>query len=154
MPSEKTIKREERIQAAITFLDENPETPLNTCARRFEVDRNTLRRRKDGQKTHHSGGQNKILTGSQKEALLKYIRAQAYAGFPVTANMIFAVIVSWRVQAGCSPPSSRWMKLFLQENRKEFHIIRMKPMDSKRIVAQNPAVSNIAFINIIILIYK
>jgi hypothetical protein len=113
---------------------------MNACARQFGVDGKTLQRRKDGKSTHRSGGLNKLLSEGQKEALLQYIKTQAYAGFPVTASIIFAIVENWREQARLNPPSNEWMKAFLREHRNDFHIIKMKPMDGKRIAAQNPTV--------------
>ena len=142
MPSTTTFDREKRLSEALCFLDENPHVGMRACARQFDVDRKTLQRRKNGKLTYHSGGLNKILSDAQIEALLQYIKTQAYAGFPVTENMIFAVVENWRAQAGFNPPSREWMKTFLRAHKREFHIIKMKPMDIKRIISQNPTVSN------------
>jgi len=142
MPSIQTLDRENRLSKAIQFLHDNAHVSIRACALQFNVDRKTLQRRKNGQPTYHSGGLNRVLSKAQNEALIQYIKSQAYAGFPITANMIFAIIEGWRAQAGLLPPSRGWMKTFLKEHKTEFHIIKMKPMDIKRIIAQNPTVSN------------
>ena len=141
MPSDKSINREKQLTLALEFLQQNPNTAIRAVARQFRVNCTTLQRRKNGKQTYHSGGQNRILSDPQKAALLQYIKAQAFAGFPVTLNMIFAIVETWRKGEGLQPPSSKWMQLFLKDIKKDFHIVKMKPMDSKRIVAQNPAVS-------------
>jgi hypothetical protein len=102
-----------RLASAIEWIQENPTEKDVAAGRIFDVKPQSIRmalkriKRKD-QKAH--GGNNKILSDTQLEAVQVYCREQYKAGLRATKQMVFAAISNLlsQEQPPRKPPSWRW----------------------------------------------
>jgi hypothetical protein len=81
---------------AIKWIQENPTEKAVTAGRIYKVKpqsiRMALKRTTRNSKTKANGGQNKILSDAQSEAVKAYCREQFEAGLGATKQMVFAAI--------------------------------------------------------------
>jgi len=125
-----------RLASAIEWSQENPTEKVVTAGRIFDVKPQSIRialkrtKRKD-QKAH--GGNNKILSDIQSEAVQAYCREQYEAGLGATKQMVFAAISHLsQEQSPRKPPSWRWLQTWLKANL-PFHTITTKPIARNRV---------------------
>ncbi|PQE11799.1 DDE superfamily endonuclease protein [Rutstroemia sp. NJR-2017a WRK4] len=88
------IAPEERLPEALIWARQHPEDKLSVVARLFKVNIKTLSRHMragtDGRSPR--GGQNRILTAAQHNAVLKWVQEQSSAYQYPTKKMVYAVI--------------------------------------------------------------
>ena len=126
----------DRFKLALQWLRDNPTESATTAARCFYITKeDSLRkawlREKKGKK--NKGGQNKILSPDQHDAVIRYAVDQATnGGKGATKQMMYNCIMYLRVQENKSVPSWRWFQLWLQRTT-ELHVIKTKPIASHRV---------------------
>jgi transposase len=88
-----------KLANAIQWLQENPGEKATTASRIFDVLPQTIRmaiastkRKEVARKAIVRGGQNRILSNSQEEAIQSYCKDQYEAGLGATKQMVFAAI--------------------------------------------------------------
>jgi hypothetical protein len=126
-----------RLANAIKWIQENPTEMDVTAARIYKVKPQSIRmalkriERKD-RKAH--GGNNKILSDTQSEAVQVYCREQCEAGLGATKQMVFAAISNLlsQEQPPRKPPSWRWFQTWLKANPC-LHTITTKPIAWDRV---------------------
>ena len=128
------------LSQALEWLQENPSEKNSTTACVFGLEESSLRvvalrqkRRGSKPRASRRGSQNKVLSDTQRDAILWYIREQFELGFGATKKMIFAAITHLK-QAETppkKPPSRRWFQTWLKAN--PVHTIKTKPISSARV---------------------
>ena len=106
------------------WLRENPTESAATAAQLYKINVVTLRSSISRDKsaiTKKNGGQNKVLTKPQTEALKQWIRNQCEQGLGATKKMTFAAICYLRKLE--PPPSQSWLNKFIKNELQDFHII-------------------------------
>ena len=135
----------ERMRRAIQWLRANPsESPTQAARIHFHLDlpkheasvrvawaRDKKKRQKqtEGREVaKKSGGQNRILSDAQSQAVLQYAREQAEHGLGPTKKMVFAAIAHLKAQEipAKPAPSWRWFQKWLRSNT-SLHTIKAKP---------------------------
>ena len=83
-----TLPYKTRLSQALEWLQENPSEKKSTTARVFGIKESSIRVAALRQKRHGSkpkatrkGGQNQVLSQTQRDAILRYIREQFELGF-------------------------------------------------------------------------
>lgn len=136
------MQRREAIQEAVAFKAEHPTEQACTGARIYHVNessvRSNIRRRRAGVPTQH-GGQNKVLSTAQIEALTKYIEDMYLSGLGATKQMVFGAIAHLRAAENPpkKPPSIRWFQTFLKGHPELFRTVKTKPIAIERVSAQD-----------------
>ena len=97
---------------AIAFKHENPNENATTVARIHHVNPITVRsnlQREQLRKVKH-GGQNKMLSDAQVEAMYKYVEDSFLSGYGATKAMVYAAIGCLKANQlpAKEPPSWRW----------------------------------------------
>jgi hypothetical protein len=139
------VARNEGIQKAIDFLNENPTETFVTAARIFGVNASTLRMRRtrsttqqDKQlKTH--GGCNKVLSDIQVRAIQRYIQRSYENGYGATKPMVYNAICQL-LAADIplrKPPSQRWFQTWIKSQHKTFHTIKTRPIEAARVASHD-----------------
>jgi hypothetical protein len=82
------------------------------------------------------GGQNKILTTSQEQAIYTFIKSYLQNSQLPTKEIIFTAIGYLRKQANQSPPSQSWFRKWWK-GQPLLHKIKTKPIAQKRVTAQD-----------------
>jgi hypothetical protein len=120
------------------WLAENPSESIITACRIFKVPETTLRTslKWRTRKLAH-GGQNKVLTTAQSEALKKWILEQYYQGLGTTRNMIFSTVCQLRSKHLQPLPSPSWLTKYIKNELQEYHFITTKPIALQRTRAQD-----------------
>jgi hypothetical protein len=139
--SETTLARDARLSAAIEHIHANATNPMRLSIRQvasqYNVHYTTLSRRLANKASSKAliGGQNRVLSKAQSEALLAYITEKAYIGFPYTRRMVIEAIRIMKEACDEEPPSDS----FVQKHLKTMPIrkIKWKPMDYKRRAVQD-----------------
>jgi hypothetical protein len=92
MDSPKTYKA--NLANAIKWVQENPTEKLVTARRIFKVKPQSIRMalKRATTKTKRNGGQNKILSDAQSEAIQVYCREQFQTRLGATKQMVFTAI--------------------------------------------------------------
>jgi hypothetical protein len=121
---------------ACQWLAENPTESVTVAARLFHVPRSTLQSRITRPKASH-GGQNKLLTTAQIEAIKQWIIRQYELGLGATRQMTFAAICHLRKPL--PGPSQSWLTKFIKYELQDFHFITTKPIAQQRVRAQDEA---------------
>jgi hypothetical protein len=110
-----------RLDSAIEWIQENPAEKDVTAGRIYNVKPQSIRIalkriKRKGRKAH--GGNNKILSDTQSEAVQVYCREQYEAGLGATKQMVFAAIGNLlsQEQPPRKPPSWRWFQTWLKVN--------------------------------------
>lgn len=119
------------------WLFANPTESVAAASRIFKVKRETLRSsiaRLNRQRVGR-GGQNRVLTTAQIEALKKWILKQYQDGLGATRQMTFAAVCYLRKPQ--PPPSYNWLTKFIRKELQDFHIIKTKPIALQRVKAQS-----------------
>jgi hypothetical protein len=130
-----------RLASAIEWNQENPAEKDVTTARIFNVKPQSIRmalkrmKRKD-HKAH--GGNNKVLSDTQSEAVRVYCQEQHDAGLGATKQMVFAAISNLlsQEQPPREPPSWRWFQTWLKVYPC-LHTITTKPIAWDRVDTHN-----------------
>jgi hypothetical protein len=129
------------ILAAKEWLLQNPTESIAVAARLWHLSPSTLRNsiardKKTTTPRLSHGGQNKVLTEAQIEALKDWIRDQSVQGLGATNKMVYAAVCHLRHPQ--SEPSTSWLTKFIKrELHHEFHMINTKPIALQRVVAQD-----------------
>lgn len=134
-----------QVKQALEFLQAEPSEKPSTAARIFKVNLNTLHThlRRARMKTSNisRGGQNKILSKVQIEALYKYIEESYHAGYGASKEMVFTAI--GHIKAAEIPPkpqpSRRWFQTFMKANSTLFRVIKTKAIARVRVTTHDIA---------------
>jgi len=128
----------ERLSNAIKWLQEEPTEKATTAGRIFDVKPNSIRAtlRRSSFIRRPRGGQNKVLSDAQTEAIKLYCFEQWQVGLGATKQMVFAAITFLKAseEPPKEPPSWRWFQTWLQSNT-DLHTIKTKPIAQARIEA-------------------
>jgi hypothetical protein len=125
-----------RLSKAKAWLIENPTESQAVAARVFKINRKTLHNSiSRGELNLHHGGQNKILTQSQEEAIHKFILSYLEHDQLPTRPIIFGAICELRRRADKPPPSQDWFSRWYKN--KGLHETMTKPTACVRITAQD-----------------
>ena len=80
-----TFPYKTRLSQALEWLQENPSEKNSTTARVFGIKESSIRvaalRQSSKPKATRKGGQNQVLSQTQRDAILRYIREQFELGF-------------------------------------------------------------------------
>jgi len=133
-------QRSHSISMAKEWLNENPTESIAVAARLWHLSPTTLRSSIARDKTTTTitkdrGGQNRILTTAQIEALKDWIKTQSIQGLGATKRMVYAA--ACHLRHPLPEPSMSWLTKFLKNELHEFHIIKTKPIALQRVVAQD-----------------
>jgi hypothetical protein len=127
---------------AMAFKHENPNEKATTAARIHHVNDNTIRsnlhreRIRGGKEVKH-GGQNKMLSDTQVEAIYKYVEDSYLSGYGATKAMVYAAM-------GClkaneiplkEPPSWQWFQTFMKDHLDLFRTLKTKAIARVRVTA-------------------
>ena len=112
------------------FIHEHPKEHATTAARIYNVRPNSIRvalfreRHHQGSKQH--GGQNKILSDIQVEAIYKYMEDSYLSGFGATKAMVYAAVGCLKANQLLpkDPPSWRWFQTFMKDHPELFRTIK------------------------------
>jgi helix-turn-helix, Psq domain len=118
--SEITLDRDAKIAEAIQFYRDNETDPdyisLRQIALRYGINATTLSNRlrnKTGSRAL-TGGQNKVFSKAESDALLSYIQDQAYNRNPCTFQMIFSAIEIIKGASSEDPPSTSFVRKYIK----------------------------------------
>ncbi|PQE09014.1 DDE superfamily endonuclease protein [Rutstroemia sp. NJR-2017a WRK4] len=134
------IAPEERLPEALIWARQHPEDKLSVVARLFKVNIKTLSRHMragtDGRSPR--GGQNRILTAAQHNAVLKWVQEQSSAYQYPTKKMVYTVIARMKKEEDPyrDPPSWRWFQQWFKSTN-ALHTVRTKPISYKRVGAHD-----------------
>lgn len=127
---------------ATAFKHEYPEETATTAARIYDVNdvtvRTTLRReRQRGGTAVKHGGQNKILSDIQVEAIYKYVEDSYLSGYGATKAMVYAAVGCLRANQVLTkePPSWRWFQIFIKNHPDLFRTLQTKAIARVRVSA-------------------
>ena len=114
------------------WLTANPSESIAAASRIFKVRKSTLQMSiaRLNQVRVGRGGQNKLLTGAQIEALKKWITTQYKQGLGATKQMTFAA--ACYIRRPKPPPSYSWLTKFIKNELHDFHTIKTKPIAQQR----------------------
>ena len=125
------------LRNALTWLQQNPlETPL-TAARRFGLLADTVRKAVVRGPKKPYGGQNRVLSPDQSQAIIRFIHDQLSYGILPTKQVVFGVICCLCKAQGQSLPSDSWFTKWWP--KMGLHKIKAKPIAKIRIEAYNPS---------------
>jgi hypothetical protein len=137
-----SLSYKERLALAVEWYLENlPKEKATTAARIYNVKSNSVRvaaarqlEKKGRVGIIQNGGQNKILSDTQDQAIIRYIRDQVEMGLGATKRMIFAAISHLKEAESPPklPPSWRWFQYWLKAHP-SLHIIKTKPIARARV---------------------
>jgi hypothetical protein len=125
---------------AIAFKHENPDEKATTAARIHHVNTATVRsslwREQKSNKVKH-GGQNKMLSDAQVEAIYKYVEDSFLSGYGATKAMVYAAIGCLKANQlpAKEPPSWRWFQIFMKEHPDLFRTLKTKAIARVRVTA-------------------
>ncbi|KFY31266.1 hypothetical protein V493_01258 [Pseudogymnoascus sp. VKM F-4281 (FW-2241)] len=122
--------------ARLFFLDQPDTYTITWVARKFNVNRETLRRHIEAP-PRSRGGQNRILSQEQDTAICQFIYDQLERGVPANQSMILRAVADLRPDRAI--PSQRWLQRFLKAHP-EFHSIHTKTLNTHRKQAQKKEV--------------
>lgn len=125
--------REQRIQNALSFLKENPGTPLSKVATQFGIPNSTLWARASGIHVSRSKAHadEQYLSTAQEEALLYWTHFQGLAALPLDRDTVRnrAALIKG---TPADPPSVNWFKRFLGRHSDRLSFKKASPLDAKR----------------------
>jgi hypothetical protein len=127
-----------RLRQAQKFLLDHPEEKNSTAARIYKVHEKTLSNailRAQRACNRPNGGQNKILSKLQEQAIHGFIQSYLEHNQLPTREVIFAAICNLRERNGTAPPSQDWLSRWWKRNG--LHKIKTKPLARVRITAQD-----------------
>jgi hypothetical protein len=108
------------ITNAVAFKHDHPDEKATTAARIHHVNPITVRsnlQRAQLPKVKH-GGQNKMLSDTQVEAIYKYVEDSYLSGYGATKAMVYTAIGCLKANQlpAKEPPSWRWFQIFMKEH--------------------------------------
>ncbi|KFY29345.1 hypothetical protein V491_00092, partial [Pseudogymnoascus sp. VKM F-3775] len=125
---------------ACEWLAANPSVSVNAASRIFKVPKSTIYSRiarAVPQKRPH-GGQNRVLTIDQTEALKAWIIEQYHLGLGANRHMVYGAVCHLR--SPLAPPSQSWLTKYIRNELIDFHFITTKPIAQQRTKAQQEPV--------------
>jgi len=131
-------ERSPSISMAKEWLNENPTESMAVAARLYHLSPTTLRNSIARGKTtvKDRGGQNRVLSKAQIEALKDWIKAWSVQGLGATKKMVYAAVCYLRHPQ--PEPLMSWLTKFIKrELHDEFHTIKTKPIALQQVAAQD-----------------
>jgi hypothetical protein len=127
------------LSKACEWLIAHPSESASVASKIFKVPRSTIQSRMARVATppRPHGGQNKVLTTAQIEALRNWISEQYYLGLGANRHMVYGAVCHLR--SPLPPPSRSWLNKFIKQELKDFHFITTKPIARHRTQAQDPS---------------
>ena len=124
---------------AVAFKHDHPDEKATTAARIHHVNPITVRsnlQREQLPKVKH-GGQNKMLSDTQVEAIYKYVEDSYLSGYGATKAMVYAAIGCLKANQlpAKEPPSWRWFQIFMKEHPDLFRTLKTKAIARVRVTA-------------------
>ncbi|PQM43470.1 hypothetical protein VC83_09597 [Pseudogymnoascus destructans] len=151
MPLNSDPSRADRLIEARQFYLKQPDTyTITWVARKFNVNRETLRRHITTP-LFPRGGQNRVLSQEQDTAVCQFIYDQLKRGVPANRSMVLRAVADLRPDR--TIPSQRWLQRFLKAHP-EFHSIHTKTLNTHRKQAQKKEVFEEFFLTYNALITK
>ncbi|KFY97969.1 hypothetical protein V498_01766 [Pseudogymnoascus sp. VKM F-4517 (FW-2822)] len=123
------------LSQARKWLLENPTESVAATARLFHIPKSSLQSHITRHRATQNGGQNRVLTIAQLEALKLWIIQQYELGLGATRQMVFAAICHLRKPL--PPPSQSWLTKLIKNQLQDFHFITTKPIAQQRVRAQD-----------------
>lgn len=135
MKAKKQYEKEQRAKAVEWLLGEGKGERPVVAARIFHIDagsvRKALKAAQELRRKQH-GGNNKILTPIQVQALEKYCKEQCEIGLGATKQMLFSAVTYLLEQENRPPPSKSWFQKWLRATT-SLHTIKTKPIARVRV---------------------
>jgi hypothetical protein len=127
------------ITNAVAFKHDHPDEKATTAARIHHVNPITVRsnlQRAQLPKVKH-GGQNKMLSDTQVEAIYKYVEDSYLSGYGATKAMVYAAIGCLKANQlpAKEPPSWRWFQIFMKEHPDLFRTLKTKAIARVHVTA-------------------
>jgi hypothetical protein len=134
---------------ALQFLQEQPSERPITAARIYNVNINTLNshlRRAKARAVPRPhpvktgrGGQNRILSKAQIEAIYKYVEDSYHAGYGASKSMVFMAIGHLKAAEIPSKPQPtwRWFQTFMKDHPTLFRVIKTKAIARVRVTTHD-----------------
>ena len=124
------------LRDALAWLQQNPlETPL-TAARRVGLLEDTVRKAVARGPRKQYGGQNRVLSPDQSQAMIRFIHEQLSYGILPTKQVVFGAICCLCKAQGQPFPSDSWFMKWWP--KMGLHKIKSKPIAKIRIDAHDP----------------
>jgi hypothetical protein len=129
-----------RLANAVQWLQENLGEKAMTASWIFKANPHSIRvaiaraKRRSIGKVTKRGGQNKILSNSQEEAIQSYCLEQSEAGLGATRQMVYSAIsfLLSQEEPPRLPPTWRWFNGWIT-NHSSLHPIKTKPIARNRV---------------------
>jgi hypothetical protein len=130
------------LSQAKAFLEAYPTENPTTAARIYKVNASTLRSYRCRTKLPskpRTGGQNKVLSQVQIEAVYKYVEDSYAAGYGASKQMVFTAISHLKAAEIPSKkaPSWRWFQTFMKDHSRLFRVIKTKAIARVRVTAHD-----------------
>ena len=125
---------------ACEWLAANPSESVAVASRIFKIPRSTIRskisrtRTTRTTRTTQNGGQNRVLSTAQTEALKAWILEQYHLGLGANRHMVYGAVCHLR--SPLPPPSQSWLTKYIRNELIEFHFVTTKPIAQQRTKAQ------------------
>ena len=127
------------VASAIAFKHEHPDEKASTAARIYHVNSDTVRSNlwREQKPKVKRGGQNKMLSDAQVDAIYKYVEDSYLSGYGATKAMVYAAIGCLKANQlpAKEPPSWRWFQIFMKEHPDLFRTLKTKAIARVRITA-------------------
>src|SRR5450432_1245537 len=123
---------EAQLELAIADLMNQSIPNISGTARKYAVDRTTLRRRFNGtQRSRHAAYEDshQCLTTAQEEALIDFINRLTDRSLPPTSQIVKNVTEELRR----GPVNKNWVSVFTRRHKDQLHVAYLRTIDSKRV---------------------
>ena len=129
------------VQKAIDFLNENSTEKITVAAKIHGVNVSTLRMRlRRVQQQHNTrGGNNRVLSDIQVQAIQRYIQRSYENGYGATKPMVFNSVCQLLAADNPprKPPSQRWFQIWIKSQHETFHTIKSRPIEAARVASHD-----------------
>src|SRR5450432_2211962 len=126
---------EAQLELALADLSKQSIPNFSGTAKRFQVNRTTLRRRFDGSQQSFRAARedtNQCLTTAQEEALIGFINRLTDRSLPPTSQIVKNVAEELRG----GPVNKNWVSVFTRRYKDRLHTGYLRTIDSKRVKAE------------------
>ena len=127
------------MQEALEWLERNPNENAIAASRIFGVNYNTLKStlQRSNNLPKQNGGQNKVLSQAQLNAVYKYVEDLYLEGYGASKMSVYTAICYMKAHEipPKEAPSWRWFQTFMKANKSLFHTIKTKPIARVRVTS-------------------